>query len=73
MIEPINKPNVKFSYYTIVGKLMQNFSRGECTLYTISVVKAYVQGMQLNWCRFLIHELYDACEDVCGSVFVAML
>lgn len=64
LIEPINTPNVKFGCYIIVEKLMRHFSRNECTMDTISVAENCVQGAQLNWCSFLLQELFEACKDV---------
>ena len=30
---------------------------------TISVAEHCVQGEKLNWCSFLLNELFEACED----------
>ena len=62
-IDLINKPVVKFSCYLIAKKTMRHYSKGECTLDTISVAEHCIQGAQLNWCLFLLNELFEACEE----------
>lgn len=62
-IDLINNPTVKFSYYLIASKTMRHYTKGECTLDTILVTEHYIQGAQLNWCTFLMNELFEACED----------
>jgi hypothetical protein len=42
---------------------MKNYSKGECTLDTISVVEFYKEGTQLNWCQYLLTEMLQACVD----------
>ena len=42
---------------------MRHYTKGECTPNTISVVEHCIQGAQLNWCAFLMQELFEACED----------
>ena len=62
-IDLINNPAVKFTCYVIVGKTMRHYTKGEYTLDTISVVEHYLQGTELNWCTFMLNELFKACED----------
>ena len=42
---------------------MRYYTKGECTLDTISVAEHCVQGAQLNWCSFFMNELFEDCED----------
>ena len=42
---------------------MRHHTKGECTLDTILVAEHCVQGTRLNWCSFLLKELFKACED----------
>lgn len=62
-IEFINKLEIKFSCYLIAGKTMRHYTKGKCTLDTISIAEHWVQGAKLNWCSFLLKELFDACEE----------
>ena len=43
---------------------MYYFYRNECTLDTISFVEHYVEGVQLNWCAFLLQELFEAAKEI---------
>lgn len=63
-IDLINTLNIKFACYIIMGKIMHHFSKNECTLDIILAVEQCIKGSQLNWCAFLLHELFEACEDV---------
>ena len=42
---------------------MRHYTKGECTLDTIAVAEHCIEGIQLNWCSFILHELFEACED----------
>ena len=42
---------------------MTHYTKGECTLDTISATDYCMQGSQLNLCAFLLQELFEACED----------
>jgi len=63
-IDLINKENIRFTCYIIAGKVMLNFSRNECTLDIISVMKHCSDRVSLNWTTFLLNELFEACKDV---------
>lgn len=43
---------------------MHHFYKNECMLDTISVVENFTIGTHLNWCPFLLKEMFKACEDV---------
>ena len=62
-IELINKPEIRFACYLIASKTMRHYTKGECTLDTNSITEHCVEGTRLNWCSFLLKELFNACED----------
>ena len=62
-IDLINKPEIWFACYLIASKTMQHYTKGECTLDTISIVEHCTQGAKLNWCSFVLKELFAACEE----------
>jgi len=47
-IELINKEDIKFSCYIIVGKMVRHFSKRKSTLFTISVAENCCKGSFLN-------------------------
>ena len=59
----IDRP-IKFSCHIIAGKIMQHYTKGECTLNAICVVEFYLQGVKLSSCKFFMDELLQACADV---------
>lgn len=48
IIDLINIPSIKFSCHIIDMKFMQHYTKGECTLDTISMKESYEKGEQLN-------------------------
>lgn len=63
-LDSINKDDIIFFYYPIVGKTMWHFIKNECTLDTISVAENCFQGEVFNWSVFVLNELFEPCEDV---------
>jgi len=63
-LDRINKDNIWFSCYLIVGKTMRHFTRNEYTLDTVSIEEHCCQGEILNWVAFLLNELFEPCEHV---------
>jgi hypothetical protein len=57
LIDQINDEKVCCACYIIVGKVMKNYSRGECTFNTIAVVEFSKNGAPLNWCKYLLTEM----------------
>lgn len=47
-IDLINNPVINFVCYLIASKTMRHYTKGECTLDTISVAEHCLQGAQLN-------------------------
>jgi hypothetical protein len=45
------------SFYLIVGKLMWNYTKNKCTLYSIIIEEFSKNGASLNWCRYLLTEM----------------
>jgi len=43
---------------------MRDFSKNECMLDTILVAEHCCEGVVLNWSKFLLNELFEACEYV---------
>ena len=62
-IDLINKPEIRFACYLIASKTMRHYTKGECTLDTISIAEHCIQGAKLNWCSFVLKELFAACEE----------
>ena len=62
-IDLINKPEIQFACYLIASKTMRHYTKGECTLDTISIMEHCIQGIRLNWCSFVLKELFAACEE----------
>jgi hypothetical protein len=60
-LNQINDEQVHCACYVIAGKVMKNYSRGECTLDTIAVVEFRKNGAPLNWCKYLLTEMLQAC------------
>lgn len=63
LIEPIKNPQIKFAVQIIAGKVMRHYVKGECTLYAISVAEFCNEGAEMNWCQYLLNELFQACAD----------
>lgn len=63
-LDIINKVNIRFPYYLVVGKTMCHFTKNECTLDAILVVEHYFQGEVLNWSTFVLNELFEDYEYV---------
>ena len=42
---------------------MRHYTKGECTLDTISIAEHCIQGVRLNWCLFVLKELFAAYEE----------
>jgi hypothetical protein len=40
--------------YLIVGKVMKNYMKNECTLDAIAVVEFNKNGAPLNWCKYFL-------------------
>jgi len=72
VIDLINNEQIKFSCHIIVGKLMQHYTKGECSLDAIYVAKSYNKGEKLNWSNFMLSELFETCKDVykCATCFI---
>lgn len=70
MISLINKPHVLFSCQLIEGHNMCKCTRVKCTLYAFSVFELYVQGVKINWCKFLMDELPQYCANTSASCFI---
>jgi hypothetical protein len=43
---------------------MKNYFWGECMLDIISKVEFYKLGAPLNWCKYLLKKMLQACVDV---------
>lgn len=56
----INDKMVIFFCCIIIGKVTQHYTKAKCTLDTISIVKFWVQGKSLNWCKFMLDEVFVA-------------
>jgi hypothetical protein len=52
------------AYYLIIGKVLKNYTKGECTLDAIAVAEFTKKGAPLNWCKYMFIELFQACTDV---------
>jgi hypothetical protein len=63
-IDPINDEQVHCSCYLILDKVMKNYSWGECMLDVISMAKFCKVGEPLNWCKYLLMEMLQACVNV---------
>lgn len=63
-LDKINKDNIRFACYLIVGKIMKHFMRNECTLDIISITDHCCQGEIINLLAFVLNELFEACECV---------
>ena len=57
-LDRINKDNIRFSCYLIIGKMMREFTRNECTLDTVSIAEHCCEGEIFNWATFVLNELY---------------
>lgn len=64
VIDMNNNEKIKFSCHIIIGKLMCHYHKGEYTLDIIFVAEAFDRGEILNWCNFLLNEIFEACKDV---------
>ena len=62
-IDLFNKPEIWFACYLIASKMMRHYTKGECTLDTISIAEHCTWGAKLNWCSFVLKELFAACEE----------
>jgi hypothetical protein len=51
------------AYYLIMGKVMCKYTKGECTLDTIAMAEFNENGAPLNWYKYLLTELFQACAD----------
>lgn len=43
---------------------MCQYTKGECTMDAIYVAEACFRGEQMNWCSYLLSELFEACDYV---------
>jgi hypothetical protein len=43
---------------------MKNYTKGECTLDAIVLVKFLKNGARMNWCQYLLTEMFQCCADV---------
>jgi hypothetical protein len=48
----------------IADKVMKNYSRGECTLDVSFIVEFCKQGAPLNWCKYFLTKMLQACIDM---------
>ena len=70
MISLINKPHVLFLCQLIEGHNMCKCTRVKCTLHAFSLFELYVQGVKINWCKFLMDELPQYCANTLASCFI---
>jgi hypothetical protein len=49
-------------------KVMQNYTRNECTLEVIIVAEFNKNSAPLNWCKYLLTEMLQECVDVHDKV-----
>jgi hypothetical protein len=49
--------------YLISGKVMKNYTKGECTLDAITVAEFTKNGALMNWCKYFLTKLLQACMD----------
>jgi hypothetical protein len=64
LIELIKDEKIWCACYIITGKVMKNYTRGECTLDAIAVAEFVKNGTRMNWCQYLLTEMFQACVDV---------
>jgi hypothetical protein len=57
-IASIMDEQVCSAYYLISEKVMQNYTQNECMLDVIIVAEFNKHGAPLNWCKYLITEIY---------------
>jgi hypothetical protein len=58
-IAPIKDEQVCMACYLIVGKILRNYTRNECTLGFIVVVELSNNATPLNWCDYLLIKCYN--------------
>jgi hypothetical protein len=63
LIAPIKDEQVFMACYLIVRKVMWNYTRNECTLDVIIVAEFSKNGAPLNWCKYLLTKMLQACAD----------
>jgi hypothetical protein len=63
-IDLINDEKVQCDCYLNSKKVVENSSRGECTLDVISVAKLCKEGAQLIWCKYLLTKMLPACTNM---------
>ena len=50
--------------YFNLGKVRKNYTKNKCTLDAIAVAEFKKNGAPLNWCKYLLTEMVQPCEDV---------
>jgi hypothetical protein len=65
LIEPITMMRSLLCMLLIAGKVMKNYSKGECTLGCFVSCHFCAQGAQMNWCKYLMNEMLQACAWIC--------
>jgi len=60
----INNPHINLAFHSIDGNIIRHYTKGECRLDVIFVVEACDHGEKLNWCSYMLNELFEAYEDV---------
>ena len=53
-IASIIEEKVQIDCYLILGKVMQKYTKGECTLDAIQVEEFNKNGAPMNWCKYLL-------------------
>jgi hypothetical protein len=59
----INAKKVCMACYDIERKVMCKYMKEECTLDAITVEEFSKNGAPMNWCKYLLTKLFQACVD----------